>query len=224
MLPIINTFIINEHQITAQAYKNILISNQKDLKLRLNTYVLNDISSTIENFKKSSSLPEYHLLILDTNVTFNSTDKINSIEKLCLFIKQKSPQTKLIITTSSKNNLRLINLLTRVNPDGLLVKSDITNLDLSSAIRRLLSGNPYYSSSVLKLFRKKIAQNIILDSIDTEILKELSNGSKMMELLKIIPLTKSGIEKRKRRLKQIFHTKTNSDRELVLSAKEQGFL
>lgn len=222
MLPALNIFIINEHPITALAYKNVLISNHANVKLNL--YISNSIFSTIRKFNQNNSDFKYHLILLDTNLTFCENDKINSLEKLCLYIKDKSPKTKIIITTAFKDNLRLINIISKINPDGVLVKSEITNLDLSLAIEQTMSGNPYYSITVIKLLRKKISQKVVLDTIDTEILKELSNGSKMMELLKFIPLTKSGIEKRKRRLKQIFHTKTNSDRELIISAKQQGFL
>lgn len=221
MLQIIHTHIINEHPITAQAYKSVLVSNQISIKLSL--HISYNVFSAIKKLNANINFKN-HLFILDTNLSFCKNDKINSLEKLCEYIKLKFHKTKILITTASKNSLSLTNIIYMINPDGLLVKSDITSLDLLSAVKHLISGNPYYSISVTKLLRKKISQKVILDNIDAEILKELSNGSKMIDLLKLIPLTKSGIEKRKRRLKKIFHTKTNSDRELIISAKEEGFL
>ncbi|MFI0431386.1 hypothetical protein [Mariniflexile sp. HMF6888] len=46
----------------------------------------------------------------------------------------------------------------------------------------------------------------------------------MKELVELIPLTKSGIEKRRRILRDVFNIKTDSDRELILAAKEKDFI
>lgn len=219
-----NALIVNGHPITADAYKNNLSLNQDKFGLHLNLFVAYDLATALDRINEFNLTQKPHLLVLDTNVPINHDQKISSFIGFCNYMKNESSTTKIIVVTSYNDNLRLMNILSKINPDSLLLKSDITCFDLLSAVKNVISGNPYYSTSVISLLRKRISQKVILDNIDTEILKELSNGSKMVELLKLIPLTKSGIEKRKRRLKNVFQTKSNSDRELVLMAKERGFI
>jgi hypothetical protein len=69
-----------------------------------------------------------------------------------------------------------------------------------------------------------VSQNIVLDDLDIQLLVELSNGAKMKELEQLLPLTKSGIDKRRRLLKEKLNLQSNSDRDLVLKAKEKGFI
>ena len=40
----------------------------------------------------------------------------------------------------------------------------------------------------------------------------------------VIPLSKAGIEKRKRALYSVFNIKENSDRQLIIEAKKSGFI
>ncbi|WP_052825909.1 hypothetical protein [Neotamlana nanhaiensis] len=224
MLPTFNILIANSHAITAQAYKNTLLSNQQRFPMPLSINLVYSIEAIFEKLKMKDFLSENDLIILDTDFYFSNENKTNSAEQLCEAVKTKINNAKLLVTTSFKDNLRLINILNRVDPNGLLIKSDITDFHLLTAVSNIFSGESYFSKTVINLLKKKICQNIVIDAIDTNILIELSNGSKMVELLKFIPLTKSGIEKRKRRLKQLFETKNNSDRELVMVAKAKGFI
>ena len=64
----------------------------------------------------------------------------------------------------------------------------------------------------------------LLDDIDRRILYELSIGTKTKDLPALVPLSLTGIEKRKRLLKQIFDIDSTDDRELILAAKEKGFI
>ena len=65
---------------------------------------------------------------------------------------------------------------------------------------------------------------MILDEYDRKILYELSIGTRMKDLPNLLPLSIAGIEKRKRNLKRMFNVKKLDDRQLMISAKEKGFL
>jgi two-component system response regulator NreC len=105
-----------------------------------------------------------------------------------------------------------------------LVKGDIGFSDLLEAIERVLLNDTYYSKSFRSLLRKKVSNDITLDDVDVQILHEISNGARMKELVDVIPLTKTGIEKRKRLLKQALKIHSNSDRDLIVKAKDIGFI
>lgn len=63
-----------------------------------------------------------------------------------------------------------------------------------------------------------------LDDNDLLLLYEMSNGAKLKDLLKIIPLSKSGIEKKKALLKEKFNITNNSDRDLIIITKQKGYI
>jgi hypothetical protein len=46
----------------------------------------------------------------------------------------------------------------------------------------------------------------------------------MKDLPNVLPMSIAGIEKRKRQLKEMFNVQENEDRELILKAKEKGFI
>jgi DNA-binding NarL/FixJ family response regulator len=139
-------------------------------------------------------------------------------------IKDVLPKTKIIISTMLNDNYRVYCLLKSLNPEGFLIKSDLTPNILIAAIDAVLKSIPYYSQSVLKLLRKQVSNDVLLDTIDRKILFELSIGTKMNEIPNALPLSIAGIEKRKRRLKQVFDMKTSSDKELLHIAREKGFI
>ena len=105
-----------------------------------------------------------------------------------------------------------------------MIKNDLTEKELFSAINGLLEGYPYYSKTVLQLMRTAMNQDYYLDEIDRKILYEISIGTKMKNLPKILPLSIAGIEKRKRNLKILFDVEKEGDKGLILAAKEKGFL
>ena len=75
-----------------------------------------------------------------------------------------------------------------------------------------------------KLFEEIDENNFFIDAIDRRILYELSTGTRMKELPNILPLSIAGIEKRKRQLKKIFDVSSLEDKQLIIVAKEKGFI
>ena len=62
------------------------------------------------------------------------------------------------------------NILKNINPDGFLVKSDVTSDELMRAFQVVLTDPPYYSHTVTKLLRTRIINEVVLDDIDRNIL------------------------------------------------------
>jgi len=196
--------------------------NYVDFKLKIDTVL--SISTAVDKIKSISMENSFDLILLDISLPPCREYKLNSGEELGEYIKNKLPNVKLIVITALNDNLRLLNIYYNLTPDGFLIKSDITSNSLLMTVKTVLSGDTFYSKTVSELLRKRAVQNVNLDYIDINILLELSNGFKMKELMQLIPLTKSGIEKRKHLLKQKFKIKNNSDRDLVLAAKNKGFI
>ncbi|MFL0087526.1 DNA-binding response regulator, partial [Tenacibaculum maritimum] len=64
----------------------------------------------------------------------------------------------------------------------------------------------------------------IIDDLDRKILYELSIGTKMKNLPDVVPLSITAIERRKREIKKMFSISSLDDRDLILTAREKGFI
>lgn len=222
---IIKTLIIDDHPIIISAYINILkLYMLQNTKIQFKISTATSIQDTVQLIDNNKDATQFDLILLDICLPHCNESKFNSGEDLGLFLKEKTSNSKIVAITSLNDNHRLWNVLQTLNPEGLLIKSDLDNEILVLAIKNVISGNTYYSATVVNLLRNRISNKLILDELDIKLLHELSNGSKMKELQQFLPLTKSGIEKRKRALKEKLKIKGDSDRALILEAKQKGFI
>jgi DNA-binding NarL/FixJ family response regulator len=220
----ITVLIVEDHQINIDSYKNALEFAGKDANV---SFIVTQALNCDQAFEKIVSIKENEeldLLILDISLPSSKKYDILNGEGLGSLVKQKFPECKLLVCTSHNDNLRLNNILRSLNPDAFLIKSDITFFDLVSAINKILKDSSYYSETILNLMRKKLTSDFVLDDLDIKILQEISNGARMKELTDIIPLSKTGIERRKKNLKNVFKVKNDSDRDLIIKAREKGFI
>jgi DNA-binding NarL/FixJ family response regulator len=139
-------------------------------------------------------------------------------------IIQLLPNSKIIVATTFNDNYRINSIFKSINPDGFLIKNDLSPRELISAIESVIDESPYYSKSVIQLMRKQVSNEMVIDEIDRKILYELSRGTKMSELPQIISLSISAIEKRKRILKELFNLDKKDDRGLIKIAEQKGFI
>ncbi len=221
----INVAVVDDHPLIAEAYIRTLEdyffeSQEYDLKVSL----FHDMQSFIDKTKETNFISNIHLIFLDIKMPPTKDGKYLSGEDLGIKIKNELISAKLIVATTYNDNYRIHSLLKSLNPDGFLIKNDLTPEELKIAITSVLNEPPYYSKTVLKLIRKQMSHDYILDSLDRKLLHELSSGTKMVALPNILPLSIAGIEKRKRNLKILFNVENFGDRELIKIAKEKGFI
>lgn len=221
-----HVLIIDDHPLISEAYKSAFekISTSTEGV----TFVI-DVANNCEiaydkiylTFQKNHPL-DYVFLDLRLPPCINS--KILSGEDLGIKIRKLLPKAKIVISTTFNDNYRIHSIFKSIDPDGFLVKNDITPEELVTAIKTVLTDPPYYSKTVTKLLRKQVSNDFLLDNIDRQLLYELSIGTKMKNLPNVLPLSIAGIEKRKRNLKQIFNVNSVEDKELIQIAKDKGFV
>ncbi|WMI68162.1 response regulator [Mangrovimonas sp. YM274] len=221
----LNILIVDDHPLIANAYKMAFEKVEK----RSSNYTFNidyakDIDTAYQKISDSLKSIKFDLVLLDINLPSSLDRKLISGEDLGIEIKDLDPTTKIIVSTMYNNNFRIQNIIKSINPEGFLIKSDVDPKTLVVAIETVLSGSPYYDKTVLKLFRSQISSDVFVDSLDRQILYELSKGTKMVELPKLIPLSTSAIEYRKRRLKEVFNVEDRDDRVLIKEARDKGFI
>jgi DNA-binding NarL/FixJ family response regulator len=226
MKPLYSALIIDDHPLIAEAYESAFKKvSELDPNMTFSILKSYDCDTAFEQIKKfSKSVIKLDIVILDIKLPPSNDGKILSGEDLGIKIKKVLPDTKIIVSTTLNDNYRVHNILKSIDPDGFLIKNDINAQELVDAIRSTIIDPPYYSKSVIKLLRKQVSTDYLLDIIDRKLLYEISIGTRTKDLPDILPLSIAGIEKRKRQLKQTFNTETDEDKELIMKAKEKGFL
>jgi len=220
-----NVLIIDDHPIIADAYKSAFdFIGAESEDINFNITIVHNSDNAIQKIKEASKTKGIDIVFLDISLPPSSDGKILSGEDIGIKIRQLLPDCKIIVATTFNDNYRIQVILKSVNPHGFLIKNDVNKDELVTSIKTVMGDSPYYSKSVLELFRKQTSIDYRLDKIDRQLLYEMSIGTKMKELPNIIPMSMAGIEKRKKHLKVIFDVQDNDDRELILKAKEKGFI
>jgi len=219
---IFHTFILDDHPLITNSYewalRKVLEKREQQLKIK----ICQSIREASLFLQDRQFLANLDLVFLDIQLPQEEGNKFLSGEDIGVFLKKNGMKAKMIVSTTFTDNYRLNSLLKNMDPDGLLVKNDLTPEELMRAIEAVLSEPPYYSKTVRELMRKQLLNDYTVDSIDRRMLHELSQGAKMKDLPAVLPLSLAGIEKRKRNLKQVFGVE--EDRELILKAREKGFI
>ncbi len=221
-----NALLIDDHPLIAEAYKSafkFIQSQDENIAFSIQTAV--DCDSACEILKEfAAGETPLHIVFLDMRLPPSKDGTILSGEDLGIQINKMLPETSIIVSTTFNDNYRVHSILKNINPDGFLVKNDLTPNELVLAIKNVLSNTPYYSKTVMKLVRNEVSNDYLLDDSDRKIIYELSIGTKTKDLPNIINLSLRSIEKRKQQIKHIFEIEDADDRELILTAREKGFI
>lgn len=221
----INVLIVEDEPMAIDGYKNVLeyISNSSEtIEFKIRS-ALNCDDALLEIDKAVKGTP-IDLVLLDVNLPPSKDRKLLSGEDLGLKFRKLFPKVKIIVLTSHNENYRLNNILKSVNPEGFLIKSEINAKGLKEAIKNVLNNTPYYSSTILRLVRRHATNDFVLDKTDRQILYQLSRGTKTKDLPNYIALSKSGIELRKRRIREVFNIEGEKDITLLQAAIDNGYL
>jgi len=218
----LTVLIVDDHPLIAKAYRETLEIVFADRSEQLKIIECHNIDQTLE-LMETKKFDEVDLVFLDIRLPQSSDGSLISGEDLGIKIRKKY-DCKILISTTFNDNYRIYGIFKSIDPDGFMIKNDLSEKELFLAINGMIDGDPYYSKTVLQLMRMEINQDYYLDRIDRQLLYEISIGTKMKNLPNILPLSIAGIEKRKRNLKILFDVENSGDKGLILMAKEKGFI
>lgn len=218
-----NVLIIEDEPWAIENYERALAQVENDLNnVKFRTDAAKTCQEAYDKIQKAIQSAPYDFVFLDIRLPASSDGKVRSGEVLGMMIRKVMPNAKIIVITSYDDSYRLNTIMSSLQPDSFLVKSDMVFNDLVKTIEKVLDHKNFYSNRVLTLLKQQTSNKGVLDSIDILLLYEISNGAKMKELLELLPLSKSGIEKRRSLIKEKFGDKGMSDRDMILAAKERG--
>ncbi|GGH35839.1 transcriptional regulator [Mangrovimonas yunxiaonensis] len=221
---VIRILMTDDHPIIIEGYQNTLLATKKpDQELKID--IANNCDQSLQYMQEAIKKERpYDVLFMDISLPPSSDGKYTSGEDLAIHARTLMPNAKIIILTMFNESYRIHNIVKRINPEGLLIKSDLTSNELSSAFQAALKNPPFYSGTVNSLIRKTISADMEVDDVNRKILHLLSQGIKTKSLKEHINLSMSAIEKRKKHLKEIFLVQDGSDETLLNEARKNGFL
>lgn len=214
---------IDDHPMIIEGYQNTILSIKSN-KQEFDIDIASNCDMALEYIQKSLKNKPYDILFVDIRIPPSSDGMITSGEDLAKYARKVLPGAKIIILTMFNESYRIHNILQTINPEGFLIKSDLTSNELANAFLNILEKPPYYSSTVNTFLRKTVTSDIFVDDKNRKILHLLSQGIKTKSLADHIGLSLSAVEKRKKHLKVLFSVDDGQDETLLNNAREKGFL
>ncbi|MBC3757041.1 response regulator transcription factor [Hyunsoonleella sp. SJ7] len=220
----IKILMIDDHPMIIEGYQNTLLFTKKENQ-ELSIHIANNCDEAIIFMDKSVSngLP-YDMLFVDISLPPSSDGKMSSGEDLAEYARKVLPDAKIVILTMFNESFRIHNIMKNIDPEGFLIKSDLTSSELASAFQAVLNNPPFYSGTVNSFIRKSITSDIVIDDRNRKILHLLSQGIKTKSLASHLDISLSAVEKRKKQLKEIFSVEDGKDETLLKEARDKGFI
>ncbi|CAM3673087.1 response regulator receiver protein [Flavobacterium saliperosum S13] len=213
---------VDDHPSQILGYKTILTYNNRNLDIEATEcYNCKDAFSIITD---TVNPPNFDLVFLDRSMPAYEEGDIFSGEDLAVLLKKNYPDTKIVILTSHAESFIIYDIVKKVNPTGLLIKSDFSGEELLSAFDRILDGATYHSETVRKAIKELLSREDYLDSINRQIIMLISQGFKTKTIAGEINLTESAVEKRKAKIKDYFCIDKGNDEDIIREAKKLGFI
>ena len=216
----INILIIDDHPTMIEGYKSILNSNYPAERLLIK--IAYNCETAYEYITKLHY--SYDIILLDLALPPYEVAKISSGEDLAILIQKLRKGTKIMMLTSHTEAFVLYNLIKKINPDGLLVKSDFTSEEFLKAFQNVLNGQIYYTQTAQKSIKEVGMKHSGLDSYDRRIISLLAKGIKTKNIPDHIGITISAVDKRKAQIKLFFNIHKGNDEDIIREARKRGLV
>ena len=206
---------VDDHDMILEGYK-ISLRNCEEYSLNIST------SNNIDDAYELLQTENFDIVFFDLSMPSSDKLGISNGQELAYEAKKISPKTKIAFLTMHDDLFLFQQLIKNIDPNGILIKSEINSTTLKNALKEIVEHPPYYSKTVKQ--KIKSVSKDKLDSFDTEIIYHLSRGALTKNLHNHISLSQRSIETRKKRLKELFGIDDKSDYGLIREAKNRGIL
>ena len=220
----IKILMIDDHPMIIEGYQNTLLFTKKDNQ-ELDIDIANNCDEAVVYMDNSVQAESpYNVLFVDISLPPSTDGSMTSGEDLAEYARKILPEAKIVILTMFNESFRIHNIIKTINPEGFMIKSDLTSSELASAFQAVLNNPPFYSGTVNSHIRKAITSDIVIDDKNRKILHLLSQGVKTKNLASHLDISLSAVEKRKKQLREIFDVTDGQDETLLNKARKEGFI
>ena len=219
-MAIYNILIVDDHYLMVEGYKSILQYNTSGIEINITTaYNCEEAFHIITNSKT-----QFDLVFLDLNLPPFPQEQILNGADLGYLVMKHQRESKIVILTSHSEAFILYNIVKKINPSGLLVKSDFTAEEFLGAFDCIINDGIYYSSTVKQSMREISSKDSYLDNLNRQIISLLSQGIKTKNLPEYLPLSMSAIDKRKAQIKDYFGIESGNDEDIIREARKVNYI
>lgn len=216
----VKILMIDDHPSQIEGYKIIMAYNTRGLEIETTPcYTCEKAYDIITKGNHS-----FDLIFLDRSLPAYPQKGIKSGEDLALLIRRHLPESKIVIITSHSEAFLIYNIVKKIAPAGLLVKSDFDADDLLYAFNTIMDGENYYSQTVKESMARLLKKEDYLDNFNRQIITLLAQGIKTKNLPEYLNISLSAIEKRKAHVKDYLCIAKGSDEDIVREARRLGFV
>ena len=145
-----NILIVDDHPFIIEAYKNALKAyNAKGIYEFVITQA-KDCKTGYEAIMEQG-IGSYGVAFFDLSMPVYEEKGIFSGEDLAFLIKNEMPECKIILLTMPTELLKINQIIKNINPNGLVIKNDLTFDELLLAFDKILKNENYYSQTVVQI-------------------------------------------------------------------------
>ncbi len=217
----VKILMVDDHPSQIEGYKIILSYNQSGYSIE--TVIANNCESAYEKMVNSPE-QDFDIVFLDWSLPPYPEKDIKNGEDLAFLAKKHLPNTKIVMLTSHSESFLLYQIIKKIEPAGMLVKSDFSAEELLLAFERIMNGETYHSETVKASIKELLSREDYLDAHNRQIIILLSQGVKTKNIPQHLNLSQSAVEKRKVQIKDYLCIEKGTDEDIVKEAKRLGFI
>ena len=215
----LNLLIVDDHPMIVDGY--CAIFNNLVEGYNFNIYCAYNSEEAFKIIDQNSKLKnKIDIALIDVSLPPYKEEKILCGGDLAKVFKEKYPSSKVIMITMHDEGMIIDKIITKVNPEGFINKSDVGFDTFSKVFEIILGGEKFISKTINNSIKELNNKKFGFDSIDYEIISLLEKGIKTKDLPNYIPITLSAIEKRKTKIKFQVLNHSGKDEELIEKIKK----
>lgn len=219
---IVKILMVDDHPGMIEGYKAMLSLNKDGHSIETTTaYNCKEAFAIITNPNYTSA---FDIVFLDYSIPGFPEEKVHNGEDLGVLIRKYMPHTKILMVTAHFDSIRLYNVVKRIQPNGLLVKSDYKPPHLLDAFEKILTGETYYSPIIKEKVKTPLFTQGFLDSLDREIITLLAEGFQIKTIASKMNVSEDTIKKRKSKIKDLLGIEKGSDEDILKECRALGLL
>ena len=223
MAQLVRVLMVDDHPFIIEAYKNAIKGYNTKGLYEFTVTQAKDCKTGYEAIINEDNA-QFDIAFFDLSMPTYEEKGIHSGEDLALLIKERMPACKIILLTMHSEMLKINTIIKNINPNGLVIKNDLTFDELLLAFDKILKDENYYSQTVVKLVSQIPFDSNEVDVFDKQLLFHLSKGVPTADLAQYVPLAVAVIEKRLTNLKAVLEIPQATHAELVQEAKNKGVI
>ena len=223
MAQLVRVLMVDDHPFIIEAYKNAIKGYNTKGLYEFDITQAKDCKTGYEAIVNEDNV-RFDIAFFDLSMPTYEEKGIHSGEDLALLVKERLPACKIILLTMHSEMLKINTIIKNINPNGLVIKNDLTFDELLLAFDKILKDENYYSQTVVKLVSQIPFDSNEVDVFDKQLLFHLSKGVPSADLAQYVPLAAAVIEKRLTNLKAVLEIPQATHAELVQEAKNKGVI